>query len=101
MENHCQLANWNEVLANFKHLFGNLGEITENNSSIGYNSMKPDVETSIIIFKNGSFSAAMPLHGIGARVDTLTFTSTSLSLSGDNLDYTYKIRPAILLNNPR
>ena len=99
MDISYSIKDWKPIIEQFKSLFTHLGEVLESNDSITYNSIKPDVETSISISKNGEFSAAMPLHGIGAKVEQVIFTESSVRLYGEFLDYTYRIPPAILTKN--
>jgi hypothetical protein len=38
----------------------------------------------------------MPLHGIGGDIEQVSFTENSVILTGQSLNYTYRIPPEIL-----
>ena len=73
-----------------------MGEIDHTNKSIRFSSVKPDVMTSISINKNGSFDASMPLHGAEGIVEKVSFSKSNVIMTGQNLNYTYRIPPEIL-----
>ena len=73
-----------------------MGEIDHTNKSIRFSSVKPNVMTSISINKDGSFDASMPLHGAEGIVEKVSFSKSNVIMTGQNLNYTYRIPPEIL-----
>jgi len=96
MSTQYSIEDWESIVKHFKTLFNGMGEINHTDKSIRFSSIKPDVVTSISINKDGSFDAAMPLHGIGGIIENVIFTENSVQLTGESLNYTYRIPPEIL-----
>tara|TARA_B110000444_G_scaffold261487_1_gene314094 strand:+ start:8237 stop:8542 length:306 start_codon:yes stop_codon:yes gene_type:complete len=96
MSTQYPIENWDLIVKHFNTLFGGLGEIIQDDKSIRFCSIRPDVETSISIDRNGDFGASMPLHGAEGKIDNVLFSNSKVILSGQNLNYTYRIPPEIL-----
>ncbi|MBL6891490.1 MAG: hypothetical protein ISR22_05515 [Candidatus Poseidoniaceae archaeon] len=96
MSTQYSIEDWESIVKHFKTLFDGMGEIDHTNKSIRFSSVKPDVMTSISINKNGSFDASMPLHGAEGIVDKVSFSKSNVIMTGQNLNYTYRIPPEIL-----
>ncbi|MAU73745.1 MAG: hypothetical protein CMA22_00670 [Euryarchaeota archaeon] len=96
MSTQYSIEDWESIVKHFKTLFDGMGEIDHTNKSIRFSSVKPDVMTSISINKNGSFDASMPLHGAEGIVEKVSFSKSNVIMTGQNLNYTYRIPPEIL-----
>ena len=96
MSTQYSIEDWESIVKHFKTLFDGMGEIDHTNKSIRFSSVKPDVMTSILINKNGSFDASMPLHGAEGIVEKVSFSKSNVIMTGQNLNYTYRIPPEIL-----
>ncbi len=96
MSTQYSIEDWESIVKHFKTLFDGMGEIDHTNISIRFSSVKPDVMTSISINKNGSFDASMPLHGAEGIVEKVSFSKSNVIMTGQNLNYTYRIPPEIL-----
>ena len=57
-----------------------------------------DVATGISLTREGAMLANMPLHGIDSKFDRVVIDKPmeSMRMLGSNLDYTYRVPPAIL-----
>lgn len=96
MSTQYSIEDWESIVKHFKTLFDGMGEINHADKSIRFSSVKPDVMTSISINKDGSFDASMPLHGAEGMVERVSFSKSTVVMSGNNLNYTYRIPPEIL-----
>lgn len=96
MSTQYSIEDWESITKHFKTLFHGMGEVEQNEETIRFSSVKPNVTTSISINKDGSFDASMPLHGIGGIIENVIFTENSVQLTGESLNYTYRIPPEIL-----
>ena len=96
MQTQYSIEDWDSISSHFTNLFNKLGDIEINEIFIRFSSFKSDVKTSISINKNGHFDASMPLHGIGGDIEQVSFTENSVILTGQSLNYTYRIPPEIL-----
>ena len=96
MSTQYSIEDWESIVKHFKTLFDGMGEIDHTNKSIRFSSVKPNVMTSISINKNGSFDASMPLHGAEGIVEKVSFSKSNVIMTGQNLNYTYRIPPEIL-----
>ncbi|MFL2984266.1 MAG: hypothetical protein ACJZ5B_02140 [Candidatus Poseidoniaceae archaeon] len=96
MSTQYSIEDWESIVKHFKTLFDGMGEIDHTNKSIRFSSVKPDVMTSISINKDGSFDASMPLHGAEGIVEKVSFSKSNVIMTGQNLNYTYRIPPEIL-----
>lgn len=96
MSTQYSIEDWESIVKHFKTLFDGMGEIDHTNKSIRFSSVKPNVMTSISINKDGSFDASMPLHGAEGIVEKVSFSKSNVIMTGQNLNYTYRIPPEIL-----
>lgn len=53
----------------------------------------PDVETSLVLRRDGTSTSFMPLHGLEARWKRVTFEPDAITLEADGVTYTYRIPP--------
>jgi len=94
------LSDWDAIVRAFYVLFDGLGKIEQHETCIAFESIAPDVATSLTLRRDGLLAASMPLHGMQAKVTTLHWDSsmTWVELAGEGLSYTYRI-PAELLRH--
>lgn len=91
-----EITQWEDIVSKFTKTFNGLGTVLHNEKIASFTSRAPDVETGIAIYSDGQFSASMPLHGIDSIVKKVTFNHESITLTGDSIEYTYRIPPQIL-----
>ena len=97
MPTQYSIEDWESIITHFKRLFNGMGEINHTDKSIRFSSVKPDVMTSISINKDGSFDASMPLHGAEGMIEYVSFSESNVVMTGNNLNYTYRIPPELLI----
>ena len=98
MTGEYAIEQWDTIVKRFTEMFDGLGTVLHNEQMASFTSRAPDVETGIAIYSNGQFSASMPLHGIDSVVEKIAFLDNAITLSGNSIDYTYRIPPAILVH---
>ena len=96
MAEEFTIDDWNKIVEKFTQTFEGLGTVLHNNQMASFSSKAPDVETGIAIYSDGQFSASMPLHGIDSYVKLIVSDNESITLKGNEIDYTYRIPPEIL-----
>ena len=74
------------------------GNVERSEEHLCFSSPPEKVETSLTLYRNGTFAAAMPLHGIDAKVERIVFeTDTSeIQLLGKDVNYVYRVPPQLL-----
>lgn len=89
---------WNLLCISFESFFKDLGEVKVRSNALHFDSFDNDVETSLHIFQTGNFAATMPLHGIDSSIQSVVFDSlkNEVRLTGNTVDYTYRIPPQLL-----
>ena len=92
------ISEWENLSGAFKRMFDQLGEVKVTESSLEFTSFASDVATGISLTREGAMLANMPLHGIDSKFDRVVIDKPmeSMRMLGSNLDYTYRVPPAIL-----
>ena len=92
------ISEWENLSGAFERMFDQLGEVKVTESSLEFTSFSSDVATGISLTREGAMLANMPLHGIDSKFDRVVIDKTmeSMRMLGSNLDYTYRVPPAIL-----
>ena len=92
------ISEWENLSGAFERMFDRLGEVKVTESSLEFTSFASDVETGISLTREGAMLANMPLHGIDSKFDRVVIDKPmeSMRMLGSNLDYTYRVPPAIL-----
>lgn len=57
----------------------------------------PKAGTGLVLGRDGTSTSFMPLHGMTARWDRVTFDEQeqTVTVSGDGFSYTYRVPPAL------
>ena len=102
-ENTVNLTDWNAVVTHFQRLFEGLGEVIEHKDALTFNSVPPDVATSLTVRRDGRLAASMPLHAIEVAFSEMSWneTDTEVVLSGEGNRYVYRIPEEILRHKQR
>ena len=92
------ISEWENLSGAFERMFDQLGEVKVTESSLEFTSFTSDVATGISLTREGAMLANMPLHGIDSKFDRVVIDKPmeSMRMLGSNLDYTYRVPPAIL-----
>ena len=92
------ISEWENLSGAFERMFDQLGEVKVTESSLEFTSFASDVATGISLTREGAMLANMPLHGIDSKFDRVVIDKPmeSMRMLGSNLDYTYRVPPAIL-----
>ena len=92
------ISEWENLSGAFERMFDRLGEVKVTESSLEFTSFASDVATGISLTREGAMLANMPLHGIDSKFDRVVIDKPmeSMRVLGSNLDYTYRVPPAIL-----
>ena len=92
------ISEWENLSGAFERMFNQLGEVKVTESSLEFTSFASDVATGIYLTREGAMLANMPLHGIDSKFDRVVIDKPmeSMRMLGSNLDYTYRVPPAIL-----
>jgi len=92
------ISEWENLSRAFERMFDQLGEVKVTESSLEFTSFASDVATGISLTREGAMLANMPLHGIDSKFDRVVIDKPmeSMRILGSNLDYTYRVPPAIL-----
>tara|TARA_Y100001970_G_C14231951_1_gene859185 strand:+ start:1601 stop:1942 length:342 start_codon:yes stop_codon:yes gene_type:complete len=92
------IEDWNDLSSALRAVFEDLGNFQANTSSLEFTSYSSDVATGVSITSEGNILASMPLHGIESRFDRVRIDERkeSIRFIGPDMDYTYRIPPAIL-----
>ena len=92
------ISEWENLSGAFERMFDQLGEVKVTESSLEFTSFASDVATGISLTREGAMLANMPLHGIDSKFDRVVIDKPmeSMRILGSNLDYTYRVPPAIL-----
>jgi len=94
-----KVEQWHELGTLFEAFFNSInGRVEWNEEVLQFTSPSDQVETSLSIYQNGRFAAAMPLHGIDAKVEQVIFNQQDfeIQLLGNGVDYVYRVPPQLL-----
>lgn len=93
-----KIEQWAEICSFFVSFFSTIsGEVVHDENRISFNSPQDTVDTSIQLFRDGTFGANMPLHGIESNVKEVQFQTEphSITFTGEKIQYTYRIPPQL------
>ena len=96
---NVNIEQWPELCSAFEKFFIHVNaEVEYSVDTLRFISPSDQVQTSLFLYRKGNFAASMPLHGIDAKVKEVQFKQESLEiqLSGDGVDYTYKVPPQLV-----
>jgi len=91
---------WPEIIDSFESFFLSVdGHVERSEEHLSFSSAPTKVETSLTLYRNGTFAAAMPLHGIDAKVERVVFepTKSQIQLLGKDVNYVYRVPPQLLI----
>lgn len=97
---NVNIEQWNELCHAFEEFFIQVnGEVEYSEDVLRFISPSDQVQTSLFLYRRGSFAASMPLHGIDAKVEDIRFYQEKyeIQLMGDGVDYTYKVPPQLVM----
>ena len=88
-------SDWAKVVASFAAFFEGLGTVVVDGESVSFAA--PEAGTGLVLGADGTSKSFMPLHGMSARWETVTFDTEerTVTLSGDGFAYTYRVPPAL------
>jgi hypothetical protein len=88
-------SDWDEVVASFRLFFAELGTVVADGDTASFAA--PQAGTGLVLGRDGTSSSFMPLHGLTADWDRVTFDREELTVtvSGDGFSYTYRVPPAL------
>ncbi len=94
-----KIEQWSELADSFESFFLSIaGNVERSEEHLCFSSPPEKVETSLTLYRNGGFAAAMPLHGIDATVERVVFEPDEhiIQLFGKGIDYVYRVPPQLL-----
>jgi hypothetical protein len=94
-----KIEQWPELTDSFVSFFLPIdGNVERSEEHLCFSSPPEKVETSLTLYRNGSFAAAMPLHGIDAKVERIVFETdkSEIQLLGKDVNYVYRVPPQLL-----
>ena len=94
-----KIEQWPELAEYFEAFFHSIdGNVERSEEHLCFSSPPAKVETSLTLYRNGIFAAAMPLHGIDAKVELIVFEpdKSEIQLLGKNVNYVYRVPPQLL-----
>lgn len=88
-------SDWATVVASFAAFFEHLGIVAIEDMTVSFAA--PEAGTGLVLGRDGTSESFMPLHGMSARWETVTFDreERTVTLSGDGFAYTYRVPPAL------
>ena len=95
----CSVEQWSELTQYFQAFFLSVnGHVENSEEHLCFSSPPEKVETSLTLYRNGKFAAAMPLHGINAKVERVVFETqkSEVQLLGKDVNYVYRVPPQLL-----
>lgn len=86
---------WPEVVRRFRSFFAGRGEITETVDAVTFEGRAEG--NALVLRQDGTSSSFMPLHGLEARWDQITFDATAeeVVLEAEGVSYTYRMPPGL------
>jgi|TARA_B110000967_G_C18573125_1_gene405879 hypothetical protein len=94
-----KIEQWPELTDSFEAFFRSIdGDVERSKEHLCFISASEKVETSLTLYRNGTFAAAMPLHGIDAKVERVVFQpdTSEIHLLGKDVNYVYRVPPQLL-----
>tara|TARA_B100000767_G_scaffold31329_1_gene26871 strand:+ start:733 stop:1044 length:312 start_codon:yes stop_codon:yes gene_type:complete len=94
-----KVEQWSEIADSFESFFLSVdGNVERDEKHLCFSSVPGKVETSLTLYRNGHFAAAMPLHGIDAKVESVVFEQDEfkIQLLGKDVNYVYHVPPQLL-----
>lgn len=93
-----QIEEWGKISEWFVKMFQGLGRVEATEEILQFSSVEPHVATGISLSMRGKMAANMPLHSLDSTFNQIEFGNSleSLTLTGDNFHYTYRIPNEIL-----
>ena len=94
-----KIEQWSELADSFESFFLSIaGNVERSEEHLCFSSPPEKVETSLTLYRNGKFAAAMPLHGINAKVERVVFGTqkSEVQLLGKDVNYVYRVPPQLL-----
>ncbi|MBL6884690.1 hypothetical protein N9L85_00775 [Euryarchaeota archaeon] len=94
-----KIEQWSEICPFFISFFSTIkGEVVQDENQISFSSHPDSVDTSIQLFRDGTFGATMPLHGIESKVAEVHFQTElhCITFTGEKIQYTYRIPPQLI-----
>ena len=88
------IDDWDDFCKSFEYFFQEInGAVDTNETHIIFRSPNSRVTTHLSVYKNGEFSAAMPLHGIDSKIQEVVFSGDEKKIQflGESIDYTYRV----------
>jgi hypothetical protein len=89
---------WGEIREEFTRIFHGLGKVETTEEIIRFSSIEPFVSTGIVLFRDGTMAANMPLHNLNSKFDEVVFDTSleQITLLGSGFNYTYRIPDELL-----
>ena len=89
-------TNWPGVTKSFVAFFAGLGTVDTDQQKLSFTA--PGEDTGLSLGRDGTSSSFMPLHGLSARWDTVTFDQKqrTVVLEGSGFTYTYRAPPGLV-----
>ena len=85
---------WKDFCQEFAGFFQHInGSLERTDDQVTFRSPVNRVSTHLSVFRNGEFSATMPLHGIDSKISEAIFNvqEKSVQILGEAVDYTYRV----------
>jgi hypothetical protein len=88
-------SDWTAVIAAFAAFFEGLGTVVTDGDTASFDA--PDAGTGLVINRDGTSTSFMPLHGMSALWENVTFDSheRTVTVAGIGFSYTYRVPPGL------
>lgn len=88
-------SDWPAVRAAFAAFFAGLGTVVTDGDTAFFDA--PESGTGLTLNRDGTSTSFMPLHGMSARWENVTFDSEeqTATVAGDGFSYTYRVPPGL------
>jgi len=88
-------SDWETVVAVFRSFFEGLGTVVADGDSASFAA--PEAGTGLVLGRDGTSTSFMPLHGLDAQWDMVTFdrAERTVTVAGQGFSYTYRVPPAV------
>ncbi|MFT7473976.1 MAG: hypothetical protein ACI81L_000892 [Verrucomicrobiales bacterium] len=88
-------SDWAAVLSSFSAFFEGLGTVVADGDGVSFEA--PEAGTGLELGRDGTSTSFMPLHGLTARWDHVTFDrpKRTVTVSGESFAYTYRVPPSL------